>query len=258
MNEPKITDPNQVGGQQVAEGTQPVPVPSTDETKPVETSGDVSTDTLPEGVSERTAEQFDKLTAKNQELQAALKQKEDEAVASSIFDVFNSGAETPVESKRAPVPAAPVARSTGNTAAEEALRIAQQTRQEVIRADQARQEREAYAAHPWLNPKSSEYNQEARDIVEGQVITAYAKGQPIDLVNIASRVSGFVKGTDVDTAKTQAVSEYKEAQGKKVVTAPVGNKAPPGGYDEASVQDLKTRSLDDPSARAERIRRALK
>ncbi len=258
MNEPNITDANPVGGQQVAEGTQPEPMPSSNETKPVETSGDVSTNELPEGVSERTAEQFDKLKAKNQELQAALKQKEDEAVASSIFDVFNSGAETQTVSEPA-IPAAPVARKpTTSRAGEEALRIAQQTRQEVIRADQARQEREAYAKHPWLDPKSPDYNQEARDIVEGQVITAYAKGQPIDLVKIASKVSGFVKGVDVDTAKTQAVNEYKEAQGKKVVTAPVGNKAPPGGYDEASIQDLKERTLSDQAARAERIRRALK
>lgn len=236
--EPKqtsVVDHN--AGQTSPEGTQGSPVPS-EATKPVESSETASTGELPEGVSERTQKEFDKLKASNQ----ALKEELDNAPKKeSVYDIFRSKPEKLVAPVAPVAPVQPQAASyadedgnvdvaqfnaaiaQANARADEATRIAKDTQARTLRSEQDRQESEAFAKHPSLNPKSPDFDRNFYNFVEDRLVKNYATGTKTSLVDIADDIVSFYKPTNVEAAKDEAVTEYKKTESKKAVAgSPAG------------------------------------
>jgi hypothetical protein len=228
--EPNITsvvDHN--AGQTSPEGDQGAPMPSAT-TKPVESSEEGLAADLPEGVSERTQKEFEKLKESNRQLKAQLDQTPQE----SVYDIFKAMPEMPTAQHVAPAGAQAVqpsayvdeygnvdaarfnaALAEANARAEEASKIANEAINKVQASEQSRQEKEAYAKHPQLDKRSPEFDKNFFQLVKNQVIANYASGIDSDLSSIADSLSTIYRPTNVEAVKEEAVKNYKEVERKK-------------------------------------------
>lgn len=256
------TVPNQDGGQKSPEGQQETPMPSVEQ-KPAETVGDTSASSLPKGVSDRTAEQFEKLKAKNAELSDKLNALEKEQ--KSVFDVFSSGASKGTEKTLSNPNEGDYIDDYGNLdvesyakelkktqlAAQKALEGVQRTQRELMESEQSRQEKEAYAKHSWLNPNSKDYDPNAYEIVKDRVVRSYVEGKPIDLVSIADNVAKIYK-----PSKTKDGTDTKST-GNSAMAGPISGGRASKNRVETSYEDLRAATIKgDENAIRERIRLA--
>lgn len=77
------------------------------------------------------------------------------------------------------------------TQAEQRAMLAEQQAQQVLRSEQVKQEQEAYASHPELDPGSDTFDEFFFDAVSGTLANAYAKGQSPSLKEVADRLKGL-------------------------------------------------------------------
>lgn len=267
-----MNETNQVVGQNNAEGQQLPPMPS-DETKPVENSIPSSTTGNEEvnsaQFSERTAKQIEKLLEKNKELSEKLKRYEVEK-STSLFDMFDSGASKQMSYDKPVVEdytddfgdvdakAYNKAMRDQQQKVEQALNIARQTQQELQRRDMERQEREAYAKFPWLDPTSPYKNDDAIELVKAKLVMNYANGVQADLSDVASSVARFVQPTPAQEVDARNTASKELSEAKKLANAPVrGTRQTTSSIQSSDLVDLRNRSLKgDREALAERLRRA--
>lgn len=216
-------------GQPSPGDTQGAPVPSAT-TKPVESSEVAVAGELPEGVSERTQKEFEKLKNVNKQLKADLDASKPN---DSVYDIFRAQPEVPVAPVQ-PVQPAPAgyvdqygnvdaakfnaAVASANARADEAARVANATAQKIQRSEENRQEKEAFAKHSYLNPKSADFDRNFYNLVKNQVVANYAGGVNGNLVDIADSISEFYKPVDTGAVAEGAVAEYKDTQAKKTAS----------------------------------------
>lgn len=258
------------------EGNQEVSLPETEQ-KPTETE---EVGALPEGVSERTRKEFEKLKAHNKELSDKLRGYE----VNDYGDVFNSlrgpKASTPEVDLRAfpnlnqqqvesisnkfvdeygnvDVEAFNRALASANATAKQAATEAREAREQLRRMEEERQAREAHSAYPQLDPKSPNFDPEFFEAVRDRLVANMYQGRQENLVDAAAKVSKFYKSeTIVNKAKEQAINEFKEAEETKrqASRAPQGK---PAATPAVNVDDLRARiSRGDETALAERMKLA--
>lgn len=282
-NEPAPEEPAQPAeGQQ-----QPEPMPSSDQ-KPTEVqepvpAADPSDDlALPEGVSERTAQQFEKLKTQLAEAKAQAAKVQASNYGTSVFDTF-----------RAPEPMAPQAAqdygalapgqvdaiasqfidpdgnvdvnglnqalATANQQAQRAIAESRQTQERLIRLEESQEVKEAHGAHPELDPMSPNFDPKFFELVRDRVTTVrFVQGQNLSLKAIADDIRNVYQPTptvNVAKEREQAINEYKNAQELRN-QGPIESGRGEPRDETANLQDLRERTRQgDDTALTERLRK---
>lgn len=261
------------------EGNQEVSMPDTDQ-QPAETDGDSGD--LPEGVSDRTKQEFEKLKNSNKELAGKLSEYEKARESGSVFDYLsNQVPSTPQQPPQADAKdyshlnqgqVAQVAQqfvdqygnvdinrlnaalASANKKAEMAERRVSATEARLLQAEQSRQERETYAKHAWLNPKSPEFDPKGFELVRDRLVRNMWEGKNQHLLDIADDVSQLYQPkATVSAEKEKAVEEYKKSQSTKAQQVPATKGA--GQPRKATdFEELRARTVSgDTSALDERL-----
>lgn len=215
------------------EEIQEAPMPSAEETTEV-----TEQDELPENSSDRTKEQFEKLTDKNKELAKRLEKYErKEKYGDSVLDTPN-GQQVPklddfshLSEQQAGNIAQDFVDNEGNVdiqglnsalrqanvRAEQAERRANEVAHSIKQLEQQRQLEEAYKEATWLDPSAEDFNEKRYNLVRDRLTRYYTQGKQPRLVNVVREVLSDLDETSKATAqdKKQAVKEYKKVQTAK-------------------------------------------
>jgi len=164
---------------------------------------------LPEGTTDRTKEQFEKLTASNKQLKAQLDKLQAEIATQSPSVGYN-----------VPQPKAAefVDPATGevdidklNKGLAEAVSQAQQARQEVRRMKEEAQEKEAYSTYPQLKPNAKGFDKELYQKTRALLLDSMINpqdygGRTLTMKEAADKASG-VSQTIVNKAKAEGAED---------------------------------------------------
>jgi hypothetical protein len=208
--------------EEVVEEIQPEPIPS--ENKPAESAEPI----LPDGVKERTKEEFDKLKTHNSELKQELETYKNKV---SVLDslkpspTFPNLSETKVEEVKnelvdengyVDVNRLNLALKTANDRAEKAEAKANQAEQRVQNFEESEAVKKAHAEFPQLDPHNTEgFDPKFYEAVRNELVSQMMKGGQ-DLVKAAHDVSSWYQPkVDVGQAKEEAVKEYKTKVSKR-------------------------------------------
>ena len=233
---------------QMAEEKQPEPMPSSEpnqtEAEAVDTAKDQGDDelALPEGASERTREQFEKLKAKLAAAEAKANTKADNTqYGDSVFDTFrpkqpvqqpvNPGNYTHLNQNQVDAIANQFVDSEGNVDinglnkalsqanqnSQQAIQRAQSAEDRLMRYEETQQVREAHAVHPELDPSSKEFNPEFFEAVKDRLLRNMYEGKEQTLLNVANSLKKTVTTpVNLDKVKSEAVTEYKTTQQNRI------------------------------------------
>lgn len=166
--------------------------------------------TLPKGVKERTANEFEKL---RQELRA---EKERRARVERMMQSINR---TPLPQQQPFQPdyydpetgEVDVNRLEGRIGGAEAqARQALQTAQRIIDSEDKKQEKAAYKAHPQLDPNTDSFNEDFQRAVIGYLASEYREGKATTLKQAADRVKSFSKA-DLKKAEEAGAVQARES-----------------------------------------------
>lgn len=184
---------------------------------------------LPEGVSERTKQEFDKLLAKNKELAERLATKERQETP-SVLDALrpqqpigNSSAQEDINqlvTDEAGYVDVTLLNKTLTDAQERARRAedeARIARERVERFEEDVQLRSTYAKYPQLDPNNSAFDETFWKVVKNELTGQMMEGRK-DLLAAADAVSQYYRTTP---ATTQAEQETL-AQREQASTIPTG------------------------------------
>lgn len=244
-------------GQDEGQGTAPVEMPATDQ--PAEVSAPPATEarpaevegTLPEGVSERTRLEFEKLKAHNKEMAEKLKSLEQpKAPKRSALDMFAPQGQPVQVPQPMPVQAAveeikPVVpdengyvdiNSLNQTIAqvnersrkvEEAAKTAQQKALEAVdrvsKYEHTDKTLKTYAAHPYLDPNGDKFDEKFSDLVTKELLFQMYSGGQQDYLAAANAVKAKYYDPTANVVKPD--SENKENVTKRdQISPPTGTK----------------------------------
>jgi len=184
-------------GQNIAEETA-TPMPSE------EKSTEESQPTLPDGVSERTAEQYAKLVSHNKELAAENAKLKGQSQRGSVLDEFHSGnLNNAPTNNNAQAVAEQFVDDSGyvdtvllnatlaeaKRQADEARRIAQQNQESIQRFQETEEVRKAHTAFPQLDPNNTEkFDPKFYNLVRNELIGQLMEGKK-DVLEAATKVS---------------------------------------------------------------------
>ena len=209
------------------------------------------TETLPETVSTRTKEQFEKLLERNRSLSEELRKYQ-----ASVPDVSSTNSATNVVATTYVDPEGNVDIERLNTDLKSAVNLSKQAYELAQKQREEAEEREAYARHPWLDPNSGSFNKDAYEAVVDRIVRKKFIGKEnVTLLTIADEVARFYKPDQV--TPQQAVEQYKLTEQQKNIVAPInsgkGESASRSSYDQ---EDLRKRTQEgDPEAIRERLKR---
>lgn len=210
-------------GNQIAEEKTAPAIPT--ENKPAEAQDDL---TLPDGVSERTAEQFDKLKQRLHEAELKLK-SQDQPKGNSVFDDLRPPVPVQVETPNlsetqvteiknrftddngfVDVARLEAALTDAENRAKNAEAKVQQVENRVQRFEESTQVREVHTVYPTLDPHSSQYDPGFYELVKNELVGQLLKGETQDFMKAAKKMAQFYQPkADVTTERKQAVEEYK-------------------------------------------------
>lgn len=205
------------------EGQQQSAIPT--ENKPTAPQTQESDPILPDGVSERTSQEFDKLKAHNKELKDKLAQYEQPKQRGSVLDElrpqqqFSDLSQTQVddiaqnfvdENGYVDVAALTKTLKEANDEAKRARVEAQQARELVMRYEETDQMKRAHQMFPELDPGSQSFDERFYELVKNELIGQMMRGEK-DVVKAAQKTKDLYtsKPTDDTKAKEEAVNEYK-------------------------------------------------
>lgn len=223
VEEPKVEKPEEPKTESVA-----TPAPEEDDLK------------LPDGVSERTKEQFDKLKAQLADAKAKAKSPpQPPRPETSVFDTFRAPDQPAVPN----VPVAPAlpflnqqqvtaiqqqfvddegnvdvmglnqALLDANKRAQDALSLAQQSEDRITRFEENQQVREAHTVHPELDPQASNFDPTLFDMVRDRLLRNMYEGKKQTLLEVTNELKKVYKQeVNVEKVKDEAVESYKESQ----------------------------------------------
>ena len=229
---------------------------SLEEAKPAE---DTNKGELPEEVSERTRQQFEKLKKHNQELAAKLAEKETQPVE-SVFDSFNPKVEAQAKAQdydylnqqqvsnianqfvdqdgNVDINGLNNALTNANLQAQNAVKEARQAREEIARWEENRQTKEAHVKYPQLDPlKKDKFDRDFYELVRDRMVSNFTKGVKKTFKEVADDISKVYHSTDNGTAE-KAVAEYKQKQqARRQGPIEEGKGQPP--TDKATLEELR-------------------
>lgn len=263
-----MTDSTQIQGTQespvtqtpVEEQPQQAPMPSANQDEVTKEESTVQAPdqgeddiALPEEVSERTRQQFEKLKARyEKKLQDAIAQQtqpeQPKSPYTSVYDTF-----------RPQQPAAPVhpvqqegafgfsnltqqqvdnitqqfvdqegnvdinglnrALNTANQQAQQALQRAAQAEERLMRFEENQQVRDAHSKHPELDPTSTTFDPKFFDLVRDRLLRNIYEAKQQTLLDVANDIRTFyqpAKPVNLEKVKEEAVTQYREAQQARV------------------------------------------
>jgi hypothetical protein len=221
-------------GTTTAEETTAPAIPT--ENKPAEPSEP----TLPDGVAERTKEEFEKLKKHNLELKNKLSQFEQPKT--SVLDDIRPAADVPMPPTPSLKPAqvqeikeslvdengyVDVARlesklKAAESEASEAKQRAAQAEARMQRFEESAQVRAAHAEFPQLNPNSPTFDPKFYDLVKNELIGQMMRGEQ-DMMRAAKKASElYTPKADVTKAKEEAVEEFKTKVAKRDMASESG------------------------------------
>jgi len=271
----------ETAGEEVIEDNQPEPVPSSEQkqTEEVQPTEDATEDVeqLPEDASDRTKKNFDKIREENRKLKEQLAE-----YGSSVFDSFRpqQGADQPQVDTNAygnlnqqqvdsitsrfvddegnvDINGLNQELSTSNQRAAKAEERAARVEDRLERFEESQQVREAHAVHPWLDPKSPNFDSVQFELVRDRILRVkYYEGQPISLLEAADQVAKAQGGTspvNLDKISEEAVTKYKQSQEKRQQGPIETGRGEPRQTTDLSELRERTRQGDD-NALTERMR----
>lgn len=224
------------GQVQVAEGQQPETMPVS--TKPEEVSSEPNaTGSLPDEVSERTKQEFEKLKEHNRILAQELERvKQPQVPKTSVFDQFKPQVINPVLDSNVlnqkqgdaidksfvdadgyvdPVLLNNVL-TQAEKRAEKAEEVARQAQLAVQNFEITNTQKTVFGQYPELDPNNEKFDPVFNERVRNQIIGQLMSGHKEDFLAAANQVFQlFPKTAEVETAQKQAVQEYKETVSKK-------------------------------------------
>lgn len=211
---------------------QEEPMPSSEVMSSTENAPQVESE-LPEDVSERTKQQFDKLKESNRVLREQLEAKERlSQYGQSVYDFPRQ--QQPAQQEvndldfvdqegNVDIQGLNKALKEAGERARRAEELAQLSREEQLKRQQAEEIRTAHAKHAWLDPQSPEFDPKGFELARDRMARLMMEGKSFTLVNVADEISQIYKptGANVDTAR-KAVDEYKKTQETKAQATSVG------------------------------------
>lgn len=213
--------------------------------------------------NDRTKEQFQKLLQSNKELKeqlqklASTKNSESNAYG-SVYDSIksdsvSSGTQASEEyvDEEGNVDIAKLNRDLreAKSSALEAKALANKAREDL-------EVREAHMKHPYLNPQSSEFDQNFFDLVKDRILRQkFYENKNVSLGEVADQVFSFYKPSGVkSTESAKAVEEYKKAQSQIANNTPLSNSTR-ARQDGPNLDDLRARTRQgDSKAILERLK----
>lgn len=260
-----MSDQDQVTGHddpQVVDQSLPnneVPLPSTEE---VESEIDPEVEgSLPDGVSERTSKEFEKLKEANRKLKEALDAKGSQNDLSDYLPSHLTKREIEEVQTDFVDQNGYVDVNALNRALKEAndrARRAEELALSNVKERESRMVQEAHQKHPYLDPRSPQHDRKFYEAVRDRMVRYFSEGMEKPLAEVADEIAEFYKPAitpeKVEVEKQKAVEGYKQSQTTRAIvnTAPTQKREPANDLDDLRV---KTRSGDS-TALQERIRRA--
>lgn len=227
---------------------------------------------LPDEVSERTREQFEKLKKQNSELKKQLenKQEDQQEELPSILDSLRPSQQVNIppqnysnlnkkeveQIKNSFIDKDGYVNTdllqkelqAANARAKKAEMEAQMTREEVRRFEESRQVREAHEKYPQLDPKSKDFDKDFYDLVKNEMVAQMLRGES-DLIGAAKKVSKFFAKKQPQSEPEDKQKEKKKQINATAKTADRGNQYTDMDLVQATRQNVK-------GALAERLKRA--
>ena len=208
---------------------------------------------LPEGVKERTTEQFDKL--KKQLREEKEKRLRLERVSQQINQTQIQTAPQKVDYYNPETGEVDVGKLDNRIVnAEQGAARAEQQARRIIEENDQKQERVAYKAHPDLDPTRDEFNEDYQKAVVGYLANVYAEGKNMTLKQAADKVKGFSKG-DLKKAEEQGATKAREQLTDKEQAAMEATGRSDRRQKVTNLADLQQRTREgDKSAVLERLK----
>jgi len=182
-------------------------------------------DELAPEVSGRTKEQFEKLKEANARLAAELEAVKQSSQPKSVLDEVAPTMVAPQQQADQPVDIGQFITDDGTVdvtsfnkavyEAREQARLAKEESQkaleEVRKFNQNQQVERVHNKYSALAPGSKDFDKNFYELVRNETYGQMMRGENVDFMKAADKVASvYKKSTDVEVAKEQAVSEYKE------------------------------------------------
>lgn len=222
---------------------------------------------LPSEVKDRTKEQFEKLKQHNLELQKKVEayEKPNKSVLESMIPNINSqDVNLGYVPKQAVTPKADdlidqegyvnaSVLTSRLKKAEDAERKAQEALNRVANYEINQQVKDLHREYPELDPNSSSFNPDAYTLVQNELLNQLVSTGNQDGLGAAKKMSRYFRPQESkqQDIKQQAVESQKQAI-ISVATSGKGQRV----ISNDEYEDLKKRSMTDPNAMAERLKRA--
>lgn len=260
---------NDTGNEEVTtsnlEEIQDEPIPSSDETSPQAE--------LPEGVSERTQREFEKLKKANVELAKKLAERErEQTIGNSVYDKLLPNVDTKhLTTNQVQNIKQNFVDEEGNVdvyGLQDALREANQRAlkaEQVVnsfietqrKSEEQKQLKEAYKVSPWLDPNARDFDQKKFNLTQDRLIRYWTQGKNPDLVSVAKEIEeelgSFSTPERVEQEKAKAVEQVRDDISRRNAVSNVATNRPK--QTETSLEELKTRTRNgDNQALMERLK----
>ena len=244
--------------------------------------------TLPDGVSERTRQQFEKLKRKNRELAQKLSKVEssEPEKVESVFESLHPEVKTQPSTNVQPnagdyanlnqqqvteianqfvdadgnvdINGLNQALNQANLQAQQARVEAARAREEIARFEENQQTKEAYAKYPQLDPlNKGKFDRKFYELVRDRMVSNFARGITKTFREVADDIAGIYNPVNTKKVAEEAVTQYKERQqARRQGPIEEGKGQPPttqATLDELRRATRQGKSLDNP-ALDERLR----
>lgn len=223
---------------------------------------------LPEGVKDRTREQFEKLKA--QLAEEKKKNKQTQRPQGSMFDEFrhqpstfnnlnqnqvNQIQESYIDQDgNVDVVGLNQALHLANQRAEQAYREAQETRARMIRVEEDKQAAEAHAKYPSLDPQSEDFDSNFYDLVRDRMLRNFYEGKEQQYIQVANDLARIYYPKTSKEAEKQAIEKAKQVQSQKQ-SGPIESGRGEQRETQANLDELRLRSrTGDKSAILQRLK----
>lgn len=252
--------------QQATESAEPESVASTEglgEAEQVEAEEELQ---LPEDASERTQEQFEKLKTQNKRLKEELEKKKQ---TESVFESMRPKPQPALEPMGVQQQSLPeyIDPDTGyidvpkfNQALSQTRAEAQQARQQVRQYIEDQQEREAYTAHPELNPQGESFNEKLYRDTKAHLLSSmiYPKeygGKSLTLREAADLAKGEAGEAIAEAEKRGAKEAVEGLSPKEQASLEATGRSDRRTQASATLDELRIRTrYGDRGAVAERLK----
>lgn len=234
-------DQSQNGQNVQVEGTQPQALPPQTNQAP-QVAPAIAPDQAPvQPQEDRTAEQFQKILAKNKELSDKLSAYEAKPKDVSVMEAFKPPSVgvteipeiKPDENGYVDLASLNQMRQQVN----EALKTVRTVDQKVIESEQRTQTKEVYSAHPELNPLSANYDPRLSEFVRLKLLQNMTEGKEPNYMEAAAHMKTLLGTPQATVPQAAQAPQETPAQVQKIQAQPL----PTGQGGQSNVQQPKNR-----------------